>query len=656
MSIRSSGAFSAGRSVAAGLALAAALSLAAPPPASAQQLRRQLEELTVPQRGPAEPQVDAVTRAIQEDPLGPLRLAAYSLKRPDDRGLAVTGLIAALLAQDQLKEAKAELNVLGEPEWRARALIAIADYYRRDGRGDAAARTLQLAASTLPAKPPEGGDAQAGATLRLIAERRAEAGDFAGALAAANRIPLPAARAEMTLRLAKAQMAAPSRRVAAGARKSLAAAFRLVKAMKNQEAEAARFLLEIGRAQIAAGDAAGARATFARMQEMAARTEFEGRDRAMADLAAAQVAAGNRVLAMNFVRNIKSNARRAMALASVAGALGRLGSIDSAVPLFDLALQQAKAVSGTADRDAALQHILEEQTRVDRLADAFNTAGQIRDRLSQSRALLSMGMLLLEAGKTTEAMKLVDFIPFLGLRAPIFVAVARLRGDAGESMEASALLARALESTGRDPQPELLADGLEQVIDAQLAVGAPAATTALFDRVRELGDGVADELTRIRVLARLARAEALLGEVEESKRSLAAAYRLAWLHRDDPDYSRVLIGIVEAQLAAGDLLQAFDTAARIPDGIRIAPQDETGRRDGEEVLAKHRALRQVAVAAADRDEGRLALRAARLIPDTHARAEAFAALAVAIGKRERGRAVTPVATTPARPATAPPGG
>src|SRR3546814_88340 len=196
-----------------------------------------------------------------------------------------------------------------------------------------------------------------------------------------------------------------------------------------------------------------------------ARTDFQGRDEALADLAAAQIAAGNRVLAMNIVRGIKDDARRAMALASVAGALGRLGGIDSAVPLFDLALQEAKVISGVADRHPVLQHILEEQTRIGRLADAFNTAGLIRDRLSQARALLSMGKLLVESGKTVEAMKLVDFIPFVGLRAQIFIAVARKQGDA---MEASALLARALESTGRDPEPAMLADGLGRVIDAQL--------------------------------------------------------------------------------------------------------------------------------------------------------------------------------------------
>src|SRR3546814_9132878 len=80
---------------------------------------------------------------------------------------------------------------------------------------------------------------------------------------------------------------------------------------------------------------------------------------------------------------------------------------------------------------------MEEQTRVGRLADAFTTAGGIQDRRSRSRALLSMGMLLLEAGKTVEAMKLVEFIPFIGLRARIFVAVAKRKAEAGEPMERS---------------------------------------------------------------------------------------------------------------------------------------------------------------------------------------------------------------------------
>src|SRR3546814_19813035 len=45
-------------------------------------------------------------------------------------------------------------------------------------------------------------------------------------------------------------------------------------------------------------------------------------------------------------------------------------------------------------------------------------------------------------------------------------------------------------------------------------------------------------------------------------------------------------------LAAGDLLQAFDTAARIPDGASIALPPVSGDGAGADTSAKHHALRQ----------------------------------------------------------------
>src|SRR3546814_12315347 len=126
-------------------------------------------------------------------------------------------------------------------------------------------------------------------------------------------------------------------------------------------------------------------------------------------------------------------------------------------------------------------------------------------------------MLLLEAGKTVEAMKLVEFIPFIGLRARIFVAVAKRKAEAGEPMEASALLTRALEPTGQEPEPATLSDGLEWVIDAQLAFGAAEDTTALFDRLAHLNNGIARAVTRMHSFHPLARDEALPRDTAETK-------------------------------------------------------------------------------------------------------------------------------------------
>src|SRR3546814_16839062 len=89
--------------------------------------------------------------------------------------------------------------------------------------------------------------------------------------------------------------------------------------------------------------------------------------------------------------------------------------------------------------------------------------------------------------------------------------------------------------------------------------------------------------------------------------------------------------MVEAQLAAGDLLQAFDTAARIPDGASIALPPDSGDGAGADTLAKHHALRWVADDAAAPAETRSAPPPAPPSSDTHDRAETFAGPAVHTG-------------------------
>ena len=72
-----------------------------------------------------------------------------------------------------------------------------------------------------------------------------------------------------------------------------------------------------------------------------------------------------------------------------------------------------------------------EQAKVGLLADAFQYAGIIRDRKPQALALLKMGKVLLKQKRYGEAIKLVDFIPYMGMRSQIFVPVAivGIRGD-----------------------------------------------------------------------------------------------------------------------------------------------------------------------------------------------------------------------------------
>src|SRR3546814_2244017 len=81
MSTRSSGGFSARRSVAGGLVIAAALSLSASPPALAQQLRQQLEKLTETEPGRKEPEIRSEEHTSELQSLMRISYAVFCLKK-----------------------------------------------------------------------------------------------------------------------------------------------------------------------------------------------------------------------------------------------------------------------------------------------------------------------------------------------------------------------------------------------------------------------------------------------------------------------------------------------------------------------------------------------------------------------------------------------
>ena len=110
---------------------------------------------------------------------------------------------------------------------------------------------------------------------------------------------------------------------------------------------------------------------------------------------------------MNIVRAIEDEARGSMALASVARALSETSDVDAARPLFRLAFEDAVKTVNEKSRNEILRHILLEQTRAGLFNDAFTTAGSIKNREAQSRALLAMANVFIEADLYDEAIKLV---------------------------------------------------------------------------------------------------------------------------------------------------------------------------------------------------------------------------------------------------------
>ncbi len=584
---------------------------------------------------------DPVTTAVQRSPLVLLRIAAISLDDAENQGEALAGLVGAFLKRNRLKDANVDFNVITDPLWRARALVHFADHHVANGVFLQARKDLRAAADLIS---PDVAERDNAGVLRLIARRQAEIGDFDGALSTARRMVDPEAMIVHMLRIVERQGAAEDSTVVVQSRKTADAVYRALKAQQIDDDVRFHLLLKTARVMTAAGNSKSALGVLDDTHRALRARPSEHVLKQLTEVAVAYIAAGGKSKAMKIVRSLKQDERRARALASIGAEIALRGSREGAAPLFLPALQDIDGITDSAIRGKALIHVIRNQAKAGRLADAFNAAGKIRDKNLQHRALFAMGETLLELGKVREALKLIDYLPDLGMRARLYAAGAKHKLRTGDRKAAEQLVAKSLDPTGAGTSPEMLAVALPELYEAQVALGPTPSAEKLYSRIRKLLDQIPDGADKIYVMTRLARAQAEGGQKDAMERSLGFAWRIAWLNKDRVIFPELLKHISEAQLAVGELLTAFDTAARIPDESAGDPGESFDFGENRK-QPKYRALQSVAVAAAKRGDGRLALRAARKIVHPGARAGAYSAVAMALPLQAQQAKAAPKATT-----------
>ncbi|MGE4219126.1 MAG: hypothetical protein AB7G39_06735 [Alphaproteobacteria bacterium] len=602
---------------------------------------------------------DPITRATLDDALQLVRLSAYAIRDLDEQGEALNGLIDGFLQQGDLRAAMAEMNVVATPLWRGRGFVKIARYEQSKDRKESALQTYQKALAEMLGK---GRSPEFDRTYTEISAAQTELGAYAVATETAKVIEDPMEEAQALVAVARAQIASKDPAAQTAGRNALNDVVARLKGAKTDAAPTVDMLIRIATLQNQIHDTAGTSRTLSAARTRISLSTYPEHDADLARVAAQEIEAGNPSQAMQMIRDIADHSRRARALAATAGTMAVRGDLDSALPLFDQALVESQSVPDGPARYDTVEAILVEQTRAGRRADAFRAAGRIKEKRAQSKALLAMGRILMEQNLYDEAIKLVDYISDPGMRAQIFVAVATEQGRKGKAMDASALLTRALEPTSTPADPDALVVGLEAVVQAQTAFGAPEARDSVYGRTQTIAEASLDMPKRVRVLASIARARAILKDKEEADHAVAQAYRLAWLDRSSPDFPDAMVSIVEAQIASGEFLEAFDTAARIQ-ASTPGSRSEGGppRADAETVMkqaasAHDEALRLVAVASAGNGDGRLALRAVQRIGDAKARAAALSAVAVAVAREGRPQEIArpgPEASPTPAPALAP---
>lgn len=584
-----------------------------------------------PNNGYSASSIDPVTLAILADALTSLRFFAIAeLEKPEDLGLAQSGVVRGYLARRQFDEAVKNAELIEDTIWRARSYIWISDYVYIVDEDKVGAREWvdRAIAEVTPLTDPH----DSGQTLNIAAIRLVNRGFAEDAALIARSI------ADQRLRITTLQEVASiaislneSTKTRTDTLAALQVSYTEVLTLDIEPVEKAEILMEIGAVQLQAGDGIAAQTSFDQARDLILQVPSDDRFRALTNLAAKMVEAGNQRGGMNVVRMIPEGADRARALAAVSGAMGRR-NIDAAVPLFRLALEETERVDDQSARFDTLAFLVARQTEVGRLKDAFESAFRITEDVPRAEALLGMGNVLIAQGKLSEALILKEYIPYTGMRAQVIGPVAEGRGLEDDPEGASALLAEALDPTGYPYITRYLPDALDRVLTAQIRGGIEGADQAIFSRARDLAEVIPDELTQVEALVQVAIAEARRGRIDDAQKTISAAYRIAFEHSASDGFDQALMAISLAQLAAGDLIGAYDTAARIPEPPPHGPFPRNP--DGSFAVPRYQALIRVAAAAGrlgDSEFGRQVV--IQKIANDLAKATGLSALAIAMADR-----------------------
>jgi len=576
----------------------------------------------------------AVDTKKVEESIRLLRIAALSLESIPDRGRAFNGLVEAQLIRDKLKASRIEYKNIRDRLWRVRAGILTADYHLRNGRTKTAKRTLADVVTQVKTKGRQRG---ADDTFLDIAVRQANMGEFSAALSTAGRLSIPLERLDAYLFIADKATASTNAKSRASSRKMFLDAFTLAKRLKRNDPVTVDILLRIALAQIEAKRNKDALLTLRYLRPILMKRPFDGWQDRVAKMAGGFVLAGDNNTAMTIVRGLDEFGYRALSMSEVAYAIAYLGDIDSAVPLFSLAFQDTQRLESGDKKFKAIRHLVNRQSKIGRHADAFKMAGYIRDRRRQALVMLSMGKGLLKVKDYKSAEMVTNYIPYIGMRSQIFTVLANVKGLAGDQKKASELLAKGLSDTElKKISPESLEKALISTIEIQSRVGSPEAAEPLFQRVRTLAKLFPTVEPRAKVMSQLAVALAQIDKKKIAQDDMDVAWRLAWRDTKHKHFADMLSYITDAQLAAGFVLQAFDTAARIPE--QEAPRSHQGKANMDASIPfespRNRALRNVAMAAGQLGQPKLVIRAVRAITNETARAFAVARISVAIAEVE----------------------
>lgn len=376
------------------------------------------------------------------------------------------------------------------------------------------------------------------------------------------------------------------------------------------------------------------------------------KDAILARLAANLIRLNNAKQSMELLRSIKDKMVYTKTLASIAAARGEIGDTEAMTPLFILAREEINQLPDEINRMKARRHLMIELTRVGRLADAFSEAGKITDKRAQALAIADMAQYLLDHKNYEATRSLLDYIQPWSLRLPLYSGLARDESAQGNRIKASEYLLQGLEPGNTPKNSPMIPRQVGGILTLQSQYGDQSKDQEIIEKARKIIDAMPNELIKIDGLVRLAIAEANLEQLESARQSLTSAYRLTFDNSQNPSFAKALETVSFGMVMTGDLLSAFDAAARIPLPPTIEEEKEMRRTLRRQVnkeyelpkplnpnrpmdTPRYAALARIASAAARVGEMEIALRSADMIESDTGQATAYAVIGAGLGSRKQ---------------------
>jgi tetratricopeptide (TPR) repeat protein len=222
-----------------------------------------------------------------------------------------------------------------------------------------------------------------------------------------------------------------------------------VAASLKEPAARANLIAQIAAMQQQAGLADAASAAFARAVEEAKTVSGAKSDLPLIGLAAARAEMGDATAALDNAHAGKASGARAFALTGVAAALERLGRVDEAAPIFNEALEAARAAS-SYERPFALIHLALAQAKagLDSASATFDLAFEAAKQSKFEVNLVAVATQRIRAGEFIQAFTEIGELPE-PLRSNPLQTLAEVEATSGRIDDAAQVARSISDNAGR---------------------------------------------------------------------------------------------------------------------------------------------------------------------------------------------------------------